>query len=65
MTDRQTSFDVRIYTIGKDIRTTRRPFRVRWAVEKNRFAEYFATFKLAEGYRSRLKSAAAKGEVRP
>lgn len=66
VTDRQTSYDVRIYKLHKEARAAKRPYRIRWAVARlprPPFSKYFATYNLAQGFLDDLSRASRKGEA--
>ncbi|WP_020673842.1 tyrosine-type recombinase/integrase [Amycolatopsis nigrescens] len=65
-----TTFDVKIWSIrviegksGKQGKPGRKSYRVRWFVAKEPWSKNFATFPLADGFRSDLSTAQKKGEA--
>lgn len=56
------SYRVRIWKISTK-KAGHRPYMVRWVVEEKVFSEHFATWELADSYRSELKKAAQNGEA--
>ncbi|MFL6122584.1 tyrosine-type recombinase/integrase [Actinophytocola sp.] len=56
-----TSFKVRIWGIGVYEGKRKTTYQARWAVNGKAFKEYFATRKLADGFRSKLLTAAREG----
>ncbi|MEV6984990.1 site-specific integrase [Sphaerisporangium sp. NPDC051017] len=56
------SYKVRIWKISTK-KTGKRPHMVRWVVEEKVFSDHFATWELADSYRSDLKRAAQNGEA--
>lgn len=63
MTSDALSYDVKIYKIETRKRTKVTNYRTRWSVAGERFGEPFATFKLADSFRSDLQKAASRGEA--
>jgi hypothetical protein len=62
MTTPDLSYDVRIWTVEVRAGARRTTYRVRWFVGADRFAEQFATRKLADSFRTGLLQAASRGE---
>jgi integrase len=56
------SYDVRFWKIDARPGKRRTSYRVRWTVAGQTFTETFATFELADAFRSRLKTQAKTGE---
>ncbi|MEV7091818.1 integrase [Amycolatopsis sp. NPDC051045] len=57
-----TSHDVRIWSIETIKRVRKTTHRVRWIVAGEKFGEMFTEFALADSFRSKLMTAARKGE---
>lgn len=58
-----TSYDIKIWNIETRAWKTKTSYRVTWFVAKERFDRPFATFPLAESFRSDLVAAARRGEA--
>jgi integrase len=56
------SYDVRFWKIDARPGKRRTSYRVRWTVAGQTFTETFATFELADAFRSKLKTQAKEGE---